>query len=298
MTKTKEVAKESVGEVAVVEQPTNALVTVGGVQLPAFLADDVESVAGLGNSQDPNDSSLPFLGIIQSGSPQIKEEDAKFIQDSKAGFIFNTATRQFWPSRTSKGEDGIVVIPCGHTKHWVEWKPNRGGYADTHPFDMQTIKDLGAKKVKVVIEGKEREQIVLPSGNILTETSYTFLVVDGLPMVLGASSTALGAMRDWMSYRRSQRLNGKQLPAFARQYRLQTVVQTKDNNSWHNWKFTDLGFVLSADDYELAKAFAVAVAKGEVVVGRPDFFDDSEPTRSPSDEVYSGASSYDDGIDV
>jgi hypothetical protein len=54
------------------KEPEQAL-TVTEQQLPAHLQ-DLENVAGLGNSSDPSDSSLPFLAIIQSNSPQIKEE--------------------------------------------------------------------------------------------------------------------------------------------------------------------------------------------------------------------------------
>ena len=249
--------------------------------LPDFLSSELDQVAGLGNSSDPNDSSLPFIALIQSGSPQIKEENAKFIDGAKTGFIFNTATKEFWPARMSKSEDGVTVIPCGYSKHFVEWKPNRGGYAATHPFDYDLIKKLGATKQKVIIEGKEREQIVLPNGNILTETAYTFVLINGLPAVIGAASTALGAMRDWMAYRRSQRMNGRELPSFAKVYRLRTALQTKDNNEWYNWVFNDIGFVATREEYELAKAFAIAVEKGEVQVGRPDFFDEtSEQTQA------------------
>lgn len=274
-------------KIAKTEEKTSTEIALASANesLPAFMQQDLENAEGLGNSTDPNDSSLPFLAIIQSNSPQIVEENQKFIEGSKAGFIFNTATRVFWPSRSSKQEEGVVVIPCGHLKQWVEWKPNRGGYAGSHPFTRETIQQLGARKTRTIVEGKEREQITLPNGNILTETAYVFLLVDGMPMVLGASSTALGAMRDWMAYRRSQRINGRELPSFAKQYRLQTVQQTKDNNTWYNWKFQDAGFVTDAALYETARGFATAVAKGEVSVGRPDFFESDD-------------GNYEDSIDV
>ena len=250
-------------------------VAQGDSALPAFLQDQLDDIAGLGNSSDQSDSSLPFLTILQNGSPQVKEEDAKFIQDSKPGYIFNTATKVFWPARASKGEDGAIVIPCGHQKKWVEWKPARGGWAGNHEFDIELIKKMGAKKSKIVVEGKERDVITLPNGNLLVETTYTFLLLDGLPIVLGASSSALGPMRDWMSYRRSLRVNGKELPSFAKMYRLQTVLQTKDANSWYNWKFTDIGYVQDKATSDFAKDFAIAVARDEVQIGRPDYFDET-----------------------
>jgi hypothetical protein len=274
---------------------TDVVVKEDKANLPTFMSGELDEVAGLGNSSDPSDSSLPFLALIQSGSPQIKEENAKFIEGAKTGFIFNTATKQFWPARVSKAEDGVVVVPCGYSKHFVEWKPARGGYVTTHPFDFDFIKKLGAKKEKVIIEGKEREVICLPNGNILTETAYTFVLIDGLPAVIGAASTALGTMRDWMSYRKSLRMNGKELPSFAKEYRLRTALQSKDNNEWYNWTFNDVGFIQDRDLYEAAKVFAIAVSKGEVQVGRPDFFEESS-----NDQQQAGGSrgTMDDQIPV
>jgi len=276
MTAKKEDTKE------VVAAGATALATVGGAALPAHLQADIQNVAGLGNSQDSRDSVMPFLAILQKGSPQVNEEESKYIDGAKAGMLLNTATGQIY-----SGKEGILVIPCGFQKNFVEWKPNRQGWAGSHPFNVDHIKRLGAQKKTVKVDGKDRTSIVLPNGNILTETAYTFITVDGTPMVIGAASTALGPMRQWMSYRRSQKLpNRTELPSFGKQYRLTTVYEKNDAGDWYNWKFTDEGFVLDAGAYEEAKAFAIAIAKGEASVGRPDDFEsgDDDGVRGTADD--------------
>lgn len=250
--------------------------------LPDFLRDDKE-VAGLGNSQDSSDSSLPFLGIIQSNSPQINEGKSEYMEGAKQGMLFSKGLGMFWPARAGKGEDGLLVIPCGYQRNFVEWKPNRGGYAATHEYDIEKMRKLGAKKTKVMIEGKEREQILLENGNQLVDTMYTFVMTTtGMPLIIGAASTAQGPMRDWMGYRKAQRKpDGDQLPSFAKIYRLQTGEQQKDNNSWHNWKWLDTGFVTDQALYMAARKFAMDIAAGEVQIGRPDFFDEMETPEVP-----------------
>jgi len=254
--------------------------------LPAHLQQDMSDVAGLGNSADSRDSVMPFLAILQKGSPQVNEEESKYIDGAKAGMFLNTATGQIY-----SGKEGVLVIPCGFQKNFVEWRPNRQGWAGSHPFDIEHIKKLGARKQTVKIEGKDRTVIAMPNGNSLSETAYTFILMDGTPMVIGASSTALGPMRQWMSYRRIQRLPGStvELPSFGKQYRLFTVYEKNDAGDWYNWKFTDEGYVMDTELYSLAKTFAVSVAKGEVIVGRPDDFDESDG---------SSRGSQDDGINV
>lgn len=266
-------AKEEKKEVATVDQ-TSAL--------PAFMG-DMSDVAGLGNSQNPEDASLPFLGILQQLSPELNESKPEYMEGAKSGFLASKSIGKFWPSRIAKGEDGMLVVPCGFQRNFVVWKPQRGGYVETLPYDTDLLKRRGAKQSKVMVEGKERTMLMM-DGNIVTDTMYTFVVdLEGNPYIIGAASTAQGPMRNWMSYRNTQKhpKSGLTLPAFAKVYRLRTAEQTKDNNTWHNWKVDDAGFVTSQMLYEAAKVFATKIAAGEVQIGRPDMFD-SDPS---SDEV-------------
>lgn len=267
-------------EVAVVE-PVN--------QLPAHLQQDMNDVAGLGNSEDSRDRSMPFFSILQKGSPQVDPEAAEYISGAIAGMCLNTATGQIY-----SGKEGVPLIMCGSSRQFVEWKPNRQGWAGSHPFDIDHVRKLGAKKTKVMVEGKERIQITMPNSNILTETLYVFVILDGAPAVIGAASTAIGPMRKWNDYRLAQKFPGSRnnMPSFAKSYLATTIYEKNESGNWYNWAFKDGGFVTDASLYAEAKKFAIAIATGEVAVGRPDEFD------SPTETNNGSRGTNDDGIEV
>lgn len=262
----------------------NLPAAVASAGLPDYLATDLEHVSGLGNSQDMRDQKMPFLAILQKGSPQVNEEESKFIEGARAGMLVNTATGRLYSGK--EGEAEVVVI--GYRRNFVEWKPNRGGYVNTHEFDARKLKSLGAVRKTTMHEGRERSQIVMPNGNIINDTAYTLVMLERTIMVIGASSTALGPMRDWMSYRNSLYHRDKQLPSFAKKYKLFTVYEKNDAGDWYNWKPVDNGYT-DSETYELAKMGAIAFVKGEIDIGRPDDFADDAPSSSGQ---------HDDGIPV
>ena len=56
-------------------------------------ADLIIKSAGLGLENVTNDDiTIPRLAIIQSGSPQRKKKDEKYIEGADEGMIFNTVT--------------------------------------------------------------------------------------------------------------------------------------------------------------------------------------------------------------
>lgn len=230
--------------------------------LPAYLQ-GMEEHAGLGNSRDAADNTLPFLAILQKGSPQVNKQDPAYIKGAEAGMLLNTATGQTWT-----GEDGVPFIACGIQKNLVEWVPRTsgGGYVNTHPFDFELAKQLGGKR-------NERGVIELPNGNHLVETTYTFglIATDSSPAVIGASSTALKPMRDWMSMRNALKTPaGVGLPAFVKTYRLKTVWQKNDSGDWFNWKVVPEDGWTEERFMAPALEFAKMVAEGKAQLGRPD----------------------------
>lgn len=252
---------------------TETPVSAAQAGLPAHLQQLDPALAGLGNSTDSQDVTLPFLTILQKGSPQVNKQEPEYIRGAEVGMVLNTATGQLY-----SGEEGFLFIPVGFQKNYVEWikRTDGGGYIDTHPFDLELIRKMGAFKGERGIE--------LPNGHQLVETSYTFGLLPGLePAVIGAASSALKPMRDWMSLRNRWRVGTTVAPAFSRSYMMQTIYQKNEKGDWYNWKIKD-GDWLDAETFEIAKKFALQVAAGEVKMGRP------------GDELGAGEPASDDGV--
>ena len=87
--------------------------------------------AGKGLQNISNDDvTIPRLAIIQSGSPQRKKKDEKYIEGSDEGMIFNTVTNELY-------KDSLEVIPCGYRKTYVEWVPREKGGGLVAVHDMK-----------------------------------------------------------------------------------------------------------------------------------------------------------------
>jgi hypothetical protein len=62
----------------------------------------------------------PFMKILQALSPELDENDAKYIPGAKAGRFCNSATQQLYD------ELEVVILKVEHSL--IGWKPNRGGF--------------------------------------------------------------------------------------------------------------------------------------------------------------------------
>ena len=248
-----------------------SLVKTGeGTNVPSFLQERIDETQGMGNSMSAQDNTTPFLAILQSNSPQVEENKPEYIEGAKKGMIFNTATKELFDGKT-----GVDVIAFGFQKVFNEWVPRSAGGGFVASYSMEDpIKDAAKPRE---VDGKKRG-LMLSNGNDLVETLYTGVLLPGSPMpaIIGATSTALKPMRDWMTLRNNTLIGGKPAPAFARRYTLTTVYQENESGSWYNWKVT-AGDWVSQEEFERALKFAKLMASGEFNIGRPP-----EPT-APED---------------
>jgi len=227
------------------------------------LAGMYEEDAGSGFEQaDASAYAIPFLGILQSGSPQVKKSDGAYIKGAEEGHLFNTVTQQ-----VMDGTDGVDVIPCYYKRSFIKWAPrdSGGGFkGELMPSDPQVA------AAKTNADGQQVDS----EGNLLADTrTHYVLVLDGkggfTPAVISFASTQIKKSRQWMSKMnglKMTRTNGTIFtpPMFSHVYHLSTIPESNDKGSWFGWKIETGNPLAEMPLYGQAKAFRDSVAAGEV----------------------------------
>lgn len=249
---------------------------------------DMEGEAGAGmETITAKDIAIPFMGILQSGSPQVKRGERQ-LPGAMEGSIFNNVTME-----VISGDVGIKVVPCGFEMMWVEWVPRakNGGLVKQHKTDA--IMEQTTRKEDD--EGKSHD--VLPNGNHVVPTAYQYVLVvkdDGsfFPAIFGMSSTQLKASKQWNNRKKTFQVQGKTKlynpPCYGTIYPFMTGVETKGPNSWMGWKIgaPTLLDPNSADQdlFLAAKSFAKLVAEG-AIKATPPVPAESEETTAHSEHM-------------
>jgi hypothetical protein len=228
------------------------------VQLAALYAQD----SGTGFEEaDSSAYSIPFIQILQSGSPQCKKSDGAYIKGAEEGMLYNTVTQEL-----VDGDVGIVVIPVHYTQRYNEWGPREtgGGFKGEHMSDAlpPTTKN-------------ERGQDITEEGNILTDTRNHYVLVcgqdgDTTPALMAMSSSQLKKSRQWMSKMQGIKVkdpatgNFVPAPMSSRKYKVTTVAESNDKGSWYGYNIAIDSEVTNPAEYNAAVMFRNSVRKGEV----------------------------------
>lgn len=238
--------------------------------LPAEVLEEFEADTGVGQELvGKDDLAIPRVRILQSNSAQCNKADTgKYIKGAEVGDFFNTVDETMY-----SGEDGIVVIPVTYRRAYIEWTPidNGGGFVADHGVDEsilnQTTKD-------------EKNRDMLENGNqIVTTAEYFAFMVDVKtgafqPIVITMSSTQLKKSRQLNTMINQYQVKrgsgeGSFNPAsFYRAYRLTTIPESNEHNSWFGFKVAPEIDVIQLPDgletYRAAKAFHQQVQEGAV----------------------------------
>lgn len=200
------------------------------VQTQAVQAYDFSNAPTGFENVNREDLGVPFLQILQKGSPQIdkthKEYATKRIEDAEVGDIINTVTNEVLAQP-------VTFIPCTYEKLYVEWTPRDkgGGIVKSH------------RDANILLEctRDDKGHDILKNGNLVVTTAYFGgLVVheDGsrVPAVVSFTSTQLKKARFWLQQMMNKKLNGKPLPMFSHAYSLTTIPESNNKGSWMGWK--------------------------------------------------------------
>lgn len=195
----------------------------------ALAAYDYGADAGAGfEGTSAADLSVPFLGILQSNSPQVEDDNPK---GAKAGMLFNTVT-----SDMVDGDKGIPFLPVHKETAYVEWVPrdSGGGFVGLHDPNGEIV-----KKAIAANGGSRTGKLTLPNGNELIETHYVYglmLEADGITTtgfaVISFTSTKIKPYRDWTTAMYT--LKGRP-PMFANRALIKTVKQKNEKGSFYNF---------------------------------------------------------------
>lgn len=215
----------------------------------------LEQVAGKGTENiTMDDMKTPFLVILQQNSPQCVKGNSAFIKGAEAGMFFNSLTQTLY------GEE-IEFIPLCVIKEWLEWKPERGGFAGKHvPNTVKVNKDDFA-------------HWKLPNGNEIVDTyTYPGIVVgheeDG-PVLFALSKTGIKHAKNWNTCIVMNKLpSGSPAPFFANVWKLKTMYNENDKGSWYTIgedKTTNIvkGRQITEDEYKniIKEAFEIVKTK-------------------------------------
>ena len=214
------------------------------------------------------DVLVPFIAILQKGSPQVEEDNPKYLKGAKAGMLWNTATAELFDGK----EKGIQVIPVHRTRNFIEWIPKDEGGGLVKVYDPE------AKEVLAVI-GKDRQygKRKIGDGNDLVETFSVFALVvkpdgDFDRVIISFASSQIGVYKRWMMKAQSIKIttpDGRKRvpPMFSHQYTLTTIFTQKKENTWYKYNTDTAEPVALAPDsdlYAAAKAFRALVTNGKV----------------------------------
>lgn len=143
------------------EKENTELTTKSTIGLPAFIEKDDNATGFEGLGIDT--MAIPFIKVLNSQSPELDETESRYMVGAKQGDIVNSVNHKNY----GKFID-FVVLKFEHI--FVEWLPNRGGFAGYHqPEEAMSIAvdptKFGTKKAI--------------NGNDLEETYMYYLLIVG-----------------------------------------------------------------------------------------------------------------------
>lgn len=253
----------------IVEQKAQALATVDNSMFAADAGQGMEGATA-------ESFAIPFLQVLQKGSPQVDEASGVAIEGAKAGMLFDNIT-----GRMYDGKAGVQFVPCAYRRVFIRWGSDSSGEGfkgELTPEDVAEMRQRGQIK-----ELDNRLYIPLDDGTVnekkcdrISDTrNHYILILDEATgswqeALLSLTSTQIKKSKMLMSALAAVKINGANgmftPPTFANSVRATTVPESNDKGTWFGIRFGLEGTVARSEVYAAAKAFHAKVAKGAVEV--------------------------------
>lgn len=278
-------SKKEAAAVAVAKETTTAL---------ALTPLDFGVDAGRGMEGAGQDSfAIPFLSVLQKGSPQVDEASGAAIEGARAGMFYENVT-----GRLYNGKEGVIVIPCAYKREFLRWasRDSGGGFKGSEtPENVATLRSKGA-----IVEMEGRLYAPEPDGSVAPNKSDRYndtrnhyvMIVDKetgawTEALLSLTSTQIKKSKMLMSALASVKMKngaGQMFtpPTFANFVRVTTVPESNEKGTWFGVKFELAGAVDRAELYAAAKAFHANVVSGVTQVK----YEEAPETGTTSDNGF------------
>lgn len=220
--------------------------------------------------------AIPFLSVLQKGSPQVDEASGVAIEGAKAGMLFENVTGKMFD-----GKAGVTIIPCAYRRVFLRWAPKGSdGAGFKGELAPEKVAEMRARGEISELDGKL--YIPMPDGTVSdkkcdrisdTRNHYVLLVDDATgawkEALMSLTSTQIKKSKMLMSALASVKVQGASglftPPTFANTVRVLTTPESNDKGTWFGLKFELAGQVTRPELYAAAKAFHSSVAKGAVI---------------------------------
>lgn len=266
-----------------IAETTNAALAVSA----SMFAED----AGAGMEGATAESfAIPFLSVLQKGSPQVDEASGVALEGAKAGMLYENVN-----SKLLDGKAGVRIVPCSYRRVFLRWAPKGSdGAGFKGELAPEVVADMRAKGEIVDMDGKL--YIPLADGTVndkkcdrISDTrNHYVLLLDAdtggwKEALVSLTSTQIKKSKMLMSALASVKVNGPSgmftPPTFANIVRMSTVPESNDKGTWFGVKFELAAQVDRPEVYAAAKAFHASVSKGSVVAKYEDAEDNASDQR-------------------
>lgn len=251
---------------------TQAAGALAAIDTSMFAAD-----AGAGMEGATQESfAIPFLSVLQKGSPQVDEASGAALEGAKAGMFFENVTGKLFD-----GKAGVTIVPCAYRRVFLRWAPKGSdGAGFKGELAPEVVAEMRTRGEIVEMDGKL--YVPLPDGTVHDKkcdriadvrNHYVLLIDEATgawkEALLSLASTQIKKSKMLMSALASVKVNTAAgmvtPPTFANKVRMTSVPESNDKGTWFGVKFELSGFLDRAEVYAAAKAFHATVAKGGVV---------------------------------
>lgn len=201
--------------------------------------EEYQAFAGQGwDNVTSADIAIPFLNLLQDGSPQVKKASSERIDGAEAGFFHDSVSNELY------GDDGVIIVPVLTEPKVVEWIPRTddgggGGFVDVHEWNGDVHKAALARA-----SGNRTEMTNEDGSTELKETFYMYALIladeDAIEpsnsgVMISFSRSKIKPYRIGMG--RINKVKGSaSLPLFCNRLRLTAVADTGKGNDFFNVK--------------------------------------------------------------